>query len=109
MTRKMYLEKFKFMVFPCINNEKRPAISDWRNQAEVNPAITGNYGVLASGHPYKDGTIVVVDLDNHSEKEESGVQFWKKNLLLRNFLKAKNTNTKHLKIRMLIRNTNLIL
>ena len=79
MLRSEYLLKFKFRVFPCKANEKRPAISDWRNQAKVKNTITGNYGVLASGHPYAGKTIVVVDLDNHSEKEESGVQFWEKN------------------------------
>ena len=79
MTRLEYLIKFRFRVFPCINNEKRPAVKGWNKVAFYNPTITGNYGVLASGHPYNGKTIVVVDLDNHSEKEESGVQFWEKN------------------------------
>ena len=79
MTKTEYLEKFKFRAFPCISNDKRPAIKNWRENAKVNPNILGNYGVLASGTIYNNKTIAVVDLDNHSEKEESGVAFWERN------------------------------
>ena len=81
MDRLLYLSKYGFRVFPCIRNKKTPMIDDWRNRATFNPMIKGNYGVLASGSPYGNGTIVVVDLDNHNEKEESGVEFWEKNNL----------------------------
>ncbi|MCQ2411621.1 MAG: bifunctional DNA primase/polymerase [Sphaerochaetaceae bacterium] len=76
MNQKEYLEKFNFRVFPCVENGKKPCVKDWLNTARINPNIRGNYGVLASGTPYREGTVVVIDLDNHKGDVESGVDFW---------------------------------
>ena len=81
MDRISFLSKFRFRVIPCWHNQKIPRMEDWLNRATYDPTIVGNYGVLASGSPYGDGTIVVVDLDNHNEEEESGVEFWQRNKL----------------------------
>lgn len=79
MNRLEYLSKFKFRVFPCRENQKTPAIQNWRNEAKIDFGITGNYGVIASGTDYNGCKIVIVDLDNHKEESESGVSFWERN------------------------------
>ena len=81
MDRFSFLSKFGFRVIPCWNNRKIPRIENWQTQATYDPNVMGNYGVLASGAPYGEGTIVVVDLDNHKADEESGVEFWERNRL----------------------------
>lgn len=81
MDRFSFLSKFGFRVIPCWNNRKIPRMENWQTQATYDPKVVGNYGVLASGAPYGEGTIVVVDLDNHKANEESGVEFWEQNRL----------------------------
>ena len=79
-TKKEFIEHFQFKVVPC-GEDKKP-YGKW-NEATINPNIeTDCYACFAGGSPYKDGVIVVIDLDKHTDNpNETGRSFWDRWLL----------------------------
>jgi hypothetical protein len=83
-SRKEFIEHFQFKVVPCGQDKKPYGI--W-SAATVNPNIeTDCYACFAGGTHYKEGVIVVIDLDNHNESKETGLSFWDSQLLDRDTL-----------------------
>ncbi|MCF7943521.1 MAG: DUF5906 domain-containing protein [Spirochaetia bacterium] len=79
LNKKDFIKSYGFRVFP-IKNDKSPSIKDWRNAAAYNPEIEANaYGILC-GQKVKGKTLIVIDIDNHTDigKSISGVDVWKK-------------------------------
>ena len=79
-SRKEFIEHFGFKVVPC-GRDKKP-YGKW-SDATINPNIeTDCYACFAGGTSYKDGVIVVIDLDNHSKTQaETGRDFWDRQLI----------------------------
>lgn len=79
-SRKEFIEHFRFKVVPC-GRDKKP-FGRW-SDAKVDPEIaTDCYACFAGGSEYRNGVIVVIDLDNHSENlPETGRDFWNRNFL----------------------------
>ena len=79
-SRKEFIEHFGFKVVPC-GRDKKP-YGKW-SDATINPNIeTDCYACFAGGTSYKDGVIVVIDLDNHSKTQaETGRDFWNRQLI----------------------------
>jgi hypothetical protein len=95
--KKDFIEHFNFKVVQT--NNKKPIITDWRNKARYNPNINSkSYACLAGGTPYQDGFIVVIDLDNHENKQElSGIEYWDEaKLPIDTFTVKTPNNGKHL-------------
>ena len=78
-TKKEFIDHFQFKVVPC-GRDKKP-YGRW-DEATINPNIeTDCYACFAGGTPYKDGVIVVIDLDNHTGNDKNGRSFWDRWLL----------------------------
>lgn len=84
-TKKEFIDHFQFRVVRC-SYDKKP-YERWED-ATINPNIeTDCYACFAGGAPYKDGVIVVIDLDNHTGNDnENGKSFWDRWLLDRDTL-----------------------